>query len=71
MTLEVYQITECALFSPGRMTFTDLALWDADFKPLTPIWTLSPSSPCGGSIAVDPEAHPSIHIEHSTTAGAA
>ena len=49
------------------MTFSDVTVWDTDYQELTPTWRLSPASPCAGSITVDPEAHPSVHIEHSNT----
>ena len=67
ITQEVYAIHKCDLFSPSRMAFRDVTLWDVNFKELTPQWTLSPASPCGGSVTVDPEAHPTVHIEHSVT----
>ena len=44
LTLEVYQITKCALFSP-RFAFSDVTLWDTSYKELTPQWALSPASP--------------------------
>ena len=66
-TLEVYQITECALFSPARMSFSDVHIWDVHGKELTPTWTLSPESPCGGSIIVDPELYGAVHIGHEAT----
>ena len=66
VTLEVYAMSSCDLFSPSSMTFSDVILWDTAYRELTPMWTLSPGSPCAGSITVDPEAHGSVHIEHST-----
>jgi len=66
VTLEVYAMSSCDLFSPSSMTFSDVILWDTAYRALTPMWTLSPGSPCAGSITVDPEAHGSVHIEHST-----
>jgi len=68
VTLEVYQITECEMFSPGEMVFGDLTLWDTSFAPLTPEWALSPTSPCSGSVIVDPEFHGAVHISHRTWA---
>lgn len=67
VTLEVYQIAKCAMFSPSRMAFRNVMLWDTAFKELTPQWSLSPASPCAGSVTVDPEEHPTVHIEHETT----
>ena len=64
VTLEVYAIKSCGMFSPSSMAFRDVTLWDTAFKELTPEWSLSPSSPCGGSVTVDPEAHPTVHIGH-------
>jgi len=69
VTLEVYAMSACDLFSPSRMTFSDVVLWDTSYRELTPTWTLSAASPCAGSITVDPEAHGSVHIEHSTAMG--
>ena len=64
VTLEVYGIQSCPMFSPGEMAFERPTLWDTSYRPLTPQWTLSPRSPCGGSIIVDPEAHGAVHISH-------
>ena len=66
VTLEVYGVHGCDLFSPSRMQFTDVRLWDTRYEEIArPRWTLSPASPCGGSITVGPELHPTVHIEHS------
>jgi hypothetical protein len=67
VTLEVYAITSCEMFSASRMAFSSVTVWDQNFKELQPVWSLSPASPCGGSVTVDPEAHPTIHIEHIPT----
>ena len=67
LTLEVYAMRACSLFSPARFAFEQVTLWDTSYRELTPTWKLSPASPCGGSITVDPERHPTVHIEHSTT----
>ena len=67
VTLEVYGIHACDLFSPSAMSFRNLKLWDTKFKELMPKWTLSPPSPCDGSITVDPEAHGAVHIQHQST----
>ena len=68
VTLEVYGVHACDLFSPSRMQFSGVTLWDTHYDEIArPAWTLSPASPCGGSITVDPEAHPTIHIEHSVS----
>lgn len=65
VTLEVYQILSCDMFAASRMAFREVTLWDTSFKELTPQWSLSPASPCGGSVTIDPEEHPTVHIEHS------
>ena len=64
-TLEVYQITSCDMFSPAEMEFQHVSLWDTSYKPLLPEWALSPPSPCGGSIIVDPVMNGAIHVSHS------
>ena len=66
VTLEVYDIQSCGMFPSSRMAFRDVTLWDVDFGELKPQWSLSPASPCGGSITIDPEEHPTVHIEHSS-----
>ena len=66
VTLEVYAIKRCDLFSPSDMAFSEVYLWDTNFQELTPQWSLSPASPCGGSIIVDPESHGAVHIRHDT-----
>jgi hypothetical protein len=67
-TLEVYQITSCDMFSPAEMEFGRVTLWDTAYSPLSPTWALTPASPCGGQVIVDPEAHGAIHISHTEAA---
>lgn len=66
VTLEVYAINSCSLFSPSTATFAELKLWDMHYQPLTPSWTLSGPSPCAGSVSADPEPHAAVHISHGT-----
>jgi hypothetical protein len=68
VTLEVYAIDTCDMFSPSEMSFSQNRLWDVNQRALTPTWTLSPASPCGGSIIVDPEEHGAVHITHNSAA---
>ena len=42
VTLEVYGLHRCDLFSPSRMQFTDVRLWDSRFEEIArPTWRLS------------------------------
>jgi len=63
VTLEVYQISTCTQFAPGRAYFNKLVLKDQQGATLSPRWTFTPQTSCGGSIT---QASPSsIYILHS------
>lgn len=51
VTLEVYDITSCALFASGPVTFSQMELWDTEAKPIASSdWLLTSPKPCGGSV---------------------
>jgi len=51
VTLEVYGIQGCQDYAPGKAYFTRLNLKDSQGQVLTPSWTFTPPSECGGSIS--------------------
>jgi len=63
VTLEVYSISSCADFAPGQAYFNQLNLKDVQGQTLSPQWTFTPQTECGGTIQqVSPT---SIYIQHS------
>merc|ERR1712026_591447 len=63
VTLEVYNLTNCGQHSSGTVTFTDLSLYDAQGRHLTPRWSGASTSSCGGVVSVqDPQT---ISIKHT------
>lgn len=66
VTLEVYAVDTCDLFSGGPMTFGEIALWDTDMKPIAvDNWLLTSNRPCGGKVTqIDTKT---ITVEHSPT----
>jgi len=64
VTLEVYNLTDCAQHSPGEVKFTDLKLYGASGEQLSPQWSGAKSSSCGGRVTVHDAA--TISIQHTT-----
>jgi len=63
VTLEVYSITGCQDFAPGQAYFNALILKDVQNQVLSPQWTFTPQSMCGG--VIQQTAPTSIYIQHS------
>jgi len=63
VTLEVYSTTTCNEFARGPMQFTNLAIYGPDGASLTPQWTLTGATGCGGSITFDGKS--AFNITHT------
>jgi len=63
VTLEVYQISDCQDFAPGKAYFNKLVMKDSQGQVLSPDWEFTPQSECGGEI--DQVSPTSIYIQHS------
>jgi len=63
VTLEVYNVNTCEDFAPGKATFNDLVLKDAQGDTLTPQWTFTGPTSCAGSIAQTSPT--SVYIQHT------
>jgi len=63
VTLEVYTISGCQDFAPGKAYFNNLYMVDSAGQQLSPEWQFTSPSQCGGTIQ---QASPSsIYIEHT------
>jgi hypothetical protein len=63
VTLEVYNVDSCDDFAPNKANFNELTLKDAKGDKLTPKWTFTKATSCGGKIAQASDT--SIYIEHT------
>jgi len=63
VTLEVYTISQCGDFAPGKAYFNKLVMTDNVGQVLTPSWTMTPTSECGGQIVQTSPT--SIYIQHT------
>jgi len=63
VTLEVYSISSCQDFAPGKAYFNKLVMLDNQGQQLNPSWTMTPTSECGGQI--QQVSSSSIYIQHS------
>jgi len=63
ITLEVYHVNTCQDFARGKALFNDLVLTDSQGQPLSPSWSGTGSTLCGGSIASN--GANSWEIQHS------
>jgi len=63
VTLEVYNIAQCSDFAPGKAVFNKLTMLDKQGQTLTPTWTMTPTSECGGSIVQTSPT--SMYIQHT------
>jgi len=63
VTLEVYSVSSCPEFAKGSMTFSNLALKDAQGDTLTPKWTFTGATECSGNIKQNPDG--TITITHA------
>ena len=61
ITLEIYAVDSCSALPQGKMTFSNLSIWDENMKPLHPDWVTTHNKPCGGKVTVN--AH-TVTIEH-------
>jgi len=63
VTLEVYNVVDCTDFAPNKAVFNALTLKDAQGDLLTPQWTFTGPTSCGGSIAQTSPT--SVYIQHT------
>jgi len=62
ITLEVYGVNDCPDFATGKAYFNELVLVDSNGDTITPVWTNTKPSTCGGSVAANGDN--SYVIEH-------
>jgi len=65
VTLEVYSISSCQDFAPGKAFFNQLSMLDNVGQRLSPQWTMTPTSECGGTIQQVSGSPTSIYIQHN------
>jgi hypothetical protein len=63
VTLEVYNVDSCSDFAPDKAYFNQLTLKDVQGDLLTPQWTFTGPTDCGGSIVQ--VSSTSVYIEHT------
>jgi len=63
VTLEVYTISDCQDFAPGKAYFNKLRMTDSQGQVLTPQWQFTPTTECGG--VIDQVSPTSVYIEHT------
>lgn len=63
VTLEVYSVSDCSQFAPGRASFNDLVLKDKQGQTLNPNWQFTGATVCGGTIRQTSST--SIYIQHT------
>jgi len=61
--LEVYSVATCNEFAKGPMKFTNLDMRGPNGEKITPTWTLTGATDCGGSITHD--ANQNFNITHT------
>jgi len=64
-TQEVYSVSACDEFAKGPMTMTKMVLTDSQGNGLTPQWTLTKATQCGGSISLINKSPLAVSIVHT------